>query len=155
MTSLTWVPHWRFACTFPVARDSDRFSEEFPRDRTLELKGFVCCWFLFFWLCYVDSLGTLSGIARDSQGIEQLKWKRLHVVGFWANPRAEIRNSKWIPEEFPRDSEWMLEIVELWVRIAKGFLVDSWGILGGFLRDSYEIEQLNCKGLHVAGFYGF
>ena len=37
----------------------------------------------------------------------------------------------------------MLEMVELWVRIAKGFLVDPWGILGGFLRDSQEIEQLN------------
>ena len=40
---------------------------------------------------------------------------------------------------FLEDSEWMQEMLECWVRIAKGFLVDSSGInyqiLKGFLRD--------------------
>ena len=45
--------------------------------------------------------------------------------------------------DFLQDSEWMLEMPECWVRMAKGFLLDSWGVLSVFLRDSQGIEQLN------------
>ena len=38
--------------------------------------------------------------------------------------------------DFLQNSQWMLEMLECWVRIAKGFLVDSWGITSRFLRDS-------------------